>query len=206
MTPHVALLKRLAGALLVLIGLVPLAFGTYAAARLGTSGSATFVVKGVGTSPVLLTPDVLNRTDLPVEIALTPRSGASALVVIGTPSDTQAALGTAGHTRVTGVDVRAGQATTADTAGRTVEPLGELTLWRKTEQVTAPATVTITQATAPESVLIAPAGAGLASMALTWANPTWFYQALVLAGSGGLLMTVGWLLVRPAPKAKELAR
>lgn len=201
-----ALLKRLAGALLVLIGLVPLAFGTYAAARLGTSGAATFVVEGVGTTPVLLTPEVLNRTDLPVEIALTPKSGAPALVVIGTPSDTRAALGTSRHTRVTGVDVRAGTATTTDTAGGVIEPLGELTLWRETEQVSGPATITITQATAPESVLIAPSGAGLESMTLTWANATWFYQALVLAASGALLMTVGWLLLRPAPKAKELAR
>lgn len=201
-----ALVKRLAGALLVLIGLVPLAFGTYAAARLGTAGAATFVVEGVGAKPVLVTPDVLNRTDLPVEIALTPKSGATALVVIGTPSDTRAALGTAGHTRVTGVDAKAGTATTTATEGGAVEPLGELTLWRKTEQVTAPATITITQATAPESVLIAPTGAGLESMTLTWANATWFYQALVLAAAGGLLMTVGWLLVRPAPTAKELAR
>ena len=195
------MLKRLVGVLLALAGLVPLGLGAWFAAKLGPSGTATFTIDGAGSTPILLTPRVLNRTDLPVQIKL---NGADGYVTVGTPSDTAAALGKAQRTEVTGITVRDWRATTRTTGSGAPKDLRELDLWREVTPIDKATAIKVTQQTAPESVLIVPKGK-LESATLSWSYDTWFYQALVLAAAGALLTTVGLLLARPNRRAAQPA-
>lgn len=195
------MLKRLVGVLLALAGLVPLGLGAWFAAKLGPSGTATFTIDGAGSTPILLTPRVLNRTDLPVQIKL---NGADGYVTVGTPSDTAAALGKAQRTEVTGITVRDWRATTRTTGSGAPKDLRELDLWREVTPIDKATAIKVTQQTAPESVLIVPKGK-LESATLNWSYDTWFYQALVLAAAGALLTTVGLLLARPSRRAPQPA-
>src|SRR5690606_29055591 len=69
-------------------------------------------------------------------------------------------------------------------------------LWRS--QVTTDATVEIAGdlETAPETMIVTtPEESGLSTLAMTWSNPAWFYQALALAFAGLLVALVGLGLV-----------
>ena len=190
----VSLVKRLVGVLLVVAGLVPLILGTWFASQLGSAGSARFTLPDPGADPVLITPQVLNRTDLPVRIEV---EAPNAVVGVATPSDITAILGTATRAEITGVKVSDWSLTSATTGTGAPAGLGEIELWRERSEIKGDGALSVTQQTAPESVLIVPGKDGLEKVTLTWAHDTWFYQALVLAAAGGLLSTVGWLLVRP---------
>ena len=87
------LLRRLVGVLLVLAGGAALALGLWFHNFLGPGGMARFSVEPVGSTPIVIEPSVLNRTSLPVTISVTPATGSTASIVVGTPSDAAAALG-----------------------------------------------------------------------------------------------------------------
>ncbi|GAA1795518.1 hypothetical protein [Nostocoides veronense] len=198
----VSLLKRLLGVLLALAGLVPLIAGSWLAIRLGPSGTARFTLPDPGSVPVLVSPSVLNRTDLDVRIAV---EAPDAVIGVGTPSDVASVLRSAEHRAVTGVQLPGWDLATRTEGSGPASRLGDIELWRDRQQIAGSGELTITQATAPESVLIVPGASPLKSVTMSWAHDTWFYQALVLAAAGGLLTTVGWLLARPARRPRPAA-
>lgn len=202
----VLVLKRLLGAVLVLIGLTMLALGTWFAVQLGSSGTATFTAQPLAAGPLIIEPSVLNRTDLPVRITVSPKAGERAVVAVGTPSDASAALAASAFQAVRGIAVREWTALTEARGSGPAPDLAPLDVWRSSQQITEETTVTVRQDSAPETVVIAPAtGSTLDRVTLSWSNSTWFYQALVVAGSGLILATVGALMFRPT-KAQRLAR
>ena len=79
------LLRRLVGVLLVLAGGAALALGLWFHNFLGPGGMARFSVEPVGSTPIVIEPSVLNRTSLPVTISVTPATGSTASIVVGTP-------------------------------------------------------------------------------------------------------------------------
>lgn len=197
-----AILKRLVGILLALTGLVPLAVGSWFAVKLGPSGEATFTVPDPGTTPVVFGPEVLNRTDLPVRIDVTTKPGGTARAIVGTSADIAAVLGDAERRTMTGVHVREWTALTTRSGSGATPDLNVRDVFRINEDLPERGSITMTQDTAPETLVIAPTGPGFAALSATWARDTWFYQALVLAAAGALLTTVGWLLARPGPKRR----
>ena len=80
------LLRRLVGVLLVLAGGAALALGLWFHNFLGPGGMARFSVEPVGSTPIVIEPSVLNRTSLPVTISVTPATGSTASIVVGTPT------------------------------------------------------------------------------------------------------------------------
>ena len=191
------ILRRLVGLILALAGLIPLSVGAWFAAHLGPSGTATFTVAGVGSEPVVITPQVLNRTDLPVRIDVVAQA---AVIGVATPSDASAVLGGAVRREVGAIELPDWTAPTAPSGSGGPKGLGEVELWRVRQEITRAGRLVVDQKTAPESVVIVPGAGGLTSLTLTWSRDTWFYQALVLTAAGALLTTVGGLLLRPGPR------
>ncbi len=190
--------KRLLGAVLVLGGVTLLAIGTWFAVQLGSAGTATFTALPLSAGPLVIEPRVLNRTDLPVRITVSPKAGEQAVVAIGTPSDATAALGASAFRAVTGIVVREWTAPTEARGSGSAPDLAPLDVWRSKRQIAEATTVTVRQDSAPETVVIAPAaGSTLDRVTLSWSDTTWFYQALVVAGSGLVLAAVGALMFRP---------
>ncbi|MFN8097848.1 MAG: hypothetical protein U0Q21_06125 [Dermatophilaceae bacterium] len=200
------LFRRLLGVLLLAAGLALLIVGGWFAAFLGSSGTARFAVEGVGATPVVIEPSVLNRTALPVRITVTPASGSTATLVVGTPSDSAAILGDAEVDVVTGVAVRHKTAPVARRGTTGELDVATVDVWRSRQSVTQATTVTIAQDTAPETVVIVPArGGSLKSVTLSWSRSTWYHEALGLIAGGAALGGAGALLAlrrgRPATDA-----
>ncbi len=189
------IVKRVAGALLALVGLVLTVVGVWFAAQLGTSGTAEFAVRPGTTDPVLIGPDVLNRVDSDVVVTATPAAGASVWVALANPSDATAVLGSARHLAVTGVSVRDWALLTTTTGTGSAPELGAADLWRQQDDAKGPVTLTVEQSGAPETVVVATEGGELASLTLAVADKAWFVEAVIAALVGLFLLVVGVALL-----------
>jgi hypothetical protein len=194
----VLLIKRLLGALLLAAGLALVVVGGWFAAFLGSNGTARFAVPPTGSTPVLLEPAILNRTAHPVRVTVTPKAGSTATIAIGAPSDAAAVIGDHAVAVVTGADVRAKSATITRRGSASGLDLGLVDVWRTTRSVSAPTTVVVDQADAPQTMIIQPgSGADLGALTLTWSDPAWFREALVAIGVGVILVLAGARTILP---------
>lgn len=200
------LAKRIVGAALLLAGLALIALGAWFAAYLGSAGAARFAVEPVGATPLVLEPGILNRTELPVRIEVTPAAGSSATIAVGTPADAASVLEGKALDRVTAVDLPAKTATVAHRDGGSGVDMTTVDVWRSTKTATATETVTIRQDTAPETVVIAPVGNGrLDAVTVTWTRSAWFKQAVAVTVAGAGLAIVGALLALRRRRSRTTA-
>lgn len=201
------LLRRLVGVLLVLAGGAALALGLWFHNFLGPGGMARFSVEPVGSTPVVIEPSVLNRTGLPVTISVTPAAGATASIVVGTPSDAAAALGDTVVDVVGPVSVRD---RTAPVTRRGTDANGELAsvdVWRTTKTADGPTEISISQASAPETVVISPsAGGELDSVTLAWTRETWARQTMGLIVGGATAAVAGLAAAVWPRRRREVTR
>lgn len=189
------LAKRVVGALLALLGLVVTVIGLWYAVHLGGSGTATFSAPASGTTPVLVPQTVLNRTDGAVTVTATPRRGGTVWLAATTPSDAKAVLGSAAHTRVTGVDTRPWQLLTETSGTGPAPSLAGTDVWRNTETGTGAVSMTVDQANAPEAVLAQATTGEIQSLELTWERKSWFVQSVIAALVGLFLLLSGLTLL-----------
>lgn len=185
-----AIAKKLLSLALAIVGLVLLVTGLWFATHLGTGGDATFRWTASGTSPVVLQPSLINRLDEPLTVEVTPAEGDSVWTGVGAPSDVDAAIGTTPATRLTRVAVREWTVLARTTGTGEPAPVAEAEIWRTRSTTPGPMTITVDQRTAPESVVVRGEKSPLRSVTLTWRHKTWFYQSLVLAFVGLLLVAV----------------
>ncbi|MEI2777119.1 MAG: hypothetical protein V9G19_14350 [Tetrasphaera sp.] len=194
----VHLVKRIVGAVLLLAGLALIGLGGWFANYLGSDGAARFTVDPVGATPLVLEPRILNRTDQPVRIEITPATASTAVVAVGTPADALSVIEGKALDAVTAVELPAKTATVTRRPGASGIDLTSVNVWRSTTTITSTDTVTIRQDTAPETVVIAPVGDGkLDAVTLTWTRSAWFKQAIAVVAAGVVVTLVGaWLLLR----------
>ncbi|WP_377641258.1 hypothetical protein [Oryzobacter terrae] len=191
-------LTRLVGVLLALVGLALTVLGGWFATELGTSGTAQFTVRPATSDPIVIRPEVLNRVDADVVVTATPAAGGRVWMALANPSDATAVLGDSRHTRVTGVDVRDWLLTTRSAgSGDAAEGLGVADLWRQQDQGDLPVTLTVEQAEAPETLVVASEGGPLRSLTFAVTDKTWFVEAVVAALVGLFVLVVGVLLAWP---------
>ncbi|HHU08452.1 MAG TPA: hypothetical protein GXZ60_00285 [Intrasporangiaceae bacterium] len=197
------ILRRLIGALLLLVGLAVLVFGGWFARALGTDGAATFTTRPPAGLPVVIDASTNARTDIPLTITATAADDVPITISVARPSDAQALLGTSRYARVTGIDVREWHLLTEHTG--TTDPIAPANadLWRSQQSSSGTATIEGDLENAPETMIITTApDQRLTSLEMTWTNPAWFYQALSLIFAGVLLALVGLALVlRRTPRA-----
>ncbi|QKE84116.1 hypothetical protein [Arthrobacter sp. NEB 688] len=202
-------LTRVAGALAALVGLALTATGVWFAAALGGSGTAEFTTKPSPGAPVVITPDVLNRVDADVSVSATPSRGASLWMARANPSDASAVLGDGRRVEVTGVSVRDWALTTAGRGTGEPAETGTADLWRQQDDAEGPVSLTVEQADAPESVVIAATGGSVEQVTLTVVDKRWFVESVVAALVGLFLLAAGAVALwprrsRPAAAAPDV--
>ena len=202
----VRVVVRVAGALLALLGLALAAVGIWFATQLGGTGTATFTASPGTARPILLPPEVLNRVDADVTVTATPGAGGRVWMALANPSDATAVIGDARHVVATGVDVPDWLLETRERGTEQAADLATAELWRNQDDADEPLSMTISQADAPEAVVVVADEGTVASVTMTINNKTWFVEAVVAALVGLFLLVVGILLAwprhhrsRPAP-------
>ncbi len=189
------IVKRVAGALLALVGLALTVVGVWFAGQLGTSGTAEFTVHPVSADPVLIGPDVLNRVDADVVVTATPTSGGSMWMALANPSDADAVVGNSKHLAVTGVTVSDWSLDTSSTGTGAAPELGAADLWRQQDEAQGPVTLTVKQSGAPETLVVKAQGGQLSTLTLQVTDKSWFVEAVVAALVGLFLLVAGVVLL-----------
>lgn len=149
---------------------------------------------------MVIGPDTNARTDIPLTITVTADAEVPVTVSIAPPSDAQTLLDGSRHTRVTGVEVRDWAIrTTSVGSGEPITP-ATADLWRSQTTSNGTSTLVADLENAPETMIITtPTDTEIAGLAMTWANPAWFYQALSVAFGGLLALLVGSALIIRGP-------
>lgn len=188
---------RVAGGLLALAGLALTVVGVWFATNLGGSGTAEFTTRPTAGQPVVIPPDVLNRVDADVVVTATPSSGGRVWMALANPSDARAVLGNSTRVEVTGVSVRDWALETSSRGTGQAPTLGTADLWRQQDDAEGPVTLTVEQADAPETLVVAADGGDISSLTLRVVDKTWFVEAVVAALVGLFLLVAGVVVLWP---------
>ena len=191
------IVKSVVGAVLAVLGLALTVTGAWFATQLGSSGTAQFTARPATSDPVLIRPGVLNRVDADVVVTATPAPGATVWMALANPSDAAAVLGDARHVAATGVGVRDWVLLTRTSGTGEAPELGEADLWRQQDSAEGPVSLTVQQAEAPETLVIATQGGELETLTFTVVDKTWFVEAVVAVLAGLFLLLAGGALLWP---------
>jgi hypothetical protein len=186
--------KRVALGLLTLVGLVLTGVGLWFSSHLGSEGSATFTARPGAGRLVVLEPSVLNRVDSSVTITAKAEPGTEVWMGRAAPSDAQALVGEAARQSVTGISLTDWALRTTSSGDGQAAVLGQADVWRQATAGKGGATLTVSQADAPETVVIGSAAGRpveLTSLEVTWQRSAWALQALALIIGGVLLAAIG---------------
>jgi len=203
--PMTTIVKSVVGALLAVLGLVLTVIGAWFATQLGSSGTAQFTARPATTDPVIIRPSVLNRVESDVVVTATPAEGATAWMALANPSDAADVLGDARVVSATGVGVRDWVLLTRTVGSGEPPALGLADLWRQQESAQGPVTLTVTQAQAPEALVIASEGGTLETVTFTVTDKTWFVEAVVAVLAGLFLIVAGVALAWPSRRSIDEA-
>ena len=188
---------RVVGVALALLGLVLTGAGSWFAAHLGGTGTATFTARPGSTTPVLVDPSILNRIDGPVRVTATGAEGTTVWMGLASPSDADAVVGSAEHLVVTGVNMRDWSALTRSTGSGTLDAAPSADVWQRHATGQGETAMTVRQAQAPQALLIDTEAGTLETVTLSWVHKAWFVQAIVSALLGLALLAGGALLLWP---------
>ncbi len=195
---------KVVGVLLALLGLVLTGAGSWFAAHLGGSGTATFTAHPGAASPFVVGPSVLNRVDGPVRVTATAARGATAWIGLAPPTDAAAVLGGAAHSTATGVDVTSWTVRTRTTgSGAGVSGAAASDVWVRRATGPAAVSLSVSQADAPQTVVVFADHGDLATVTVAWVQRAWFVQAVVTALVGLALLAGGALLLWPRSPRDE---
>ncbi len=183
-----ALARRIAVALVALLGLALAVFGAWFAFLLGPKGTAAFHT--TSNAPLVLGPNVLNRVTAPVTVTAAAASG-PVFLGAAVPQDTDELVGQAKHNFVASADFPARTLTIEQLGSGDLGDPSDSHVWRSTGEDS----ITVTQDQAPQSVLVYPTKGGSVDVDVTVARNTWFLQALVALVVGLIVMAFagGWL-------------
>jgi len=182
--------RRVLGALMAAVGVVLVVVGSWTVVKLGPSGEARFSATSKAPGAVVVTSDVLNCMDAPVQVTATRRDGGAVLLAVAPSPDARAILATSAASTVSvmhypagTMDLRAsgaGALTGADTAD----------IWRLSDKGAGSAELVVDQGRGPETAVITSGDTtSLTDLTVTlaWANRAWFFEALLVAMIGAVI-------------------
>ena len=188
---------KVVGVLLAVVGLVLTGAGSWFAAHLGSSGTATFTTRPRSAQPIVMDPSVLNRVDGAVRITVTPAAGATAWIGVAAPSDAAAVIGGAGRTSVTGVSASDWTLRTRPTGSGPLPDVAHAEVWQRQAVGSGTVSLTVQQSAAPQTVLVTVSNGTIATLTMAWTRKAWFVQAVVAVLIGLALLAGGTLLLWP---------
>lgn len=183
-----ALARRLAVALLAILGLALTVLGAWFAIVLGPKGTATFTA--TANQPLIVGPNVLNRVSVPATVTAHAASG-PVFLGAATAQDTTDAVGKNKHDFVVAAQFPARTLQVEQLGlGGLDDPSG-FHVWR----ATGTDTLTLTQDQAPQAVLVYPTQGGPVDVSVSFSRSAWFLESLVALVVGLIVMAFagGWL-------------
>ena len=182
--------RRVLGAVVALLGVALAVFGAWAAVRLGPSGEAHFSVSSKTPGAFVVEPDVLNSVDVPVRVRATRSDGGALWLFAAHSADARAVLATSAVSTVSGVHYPAGTLDLRASGAGALPDISRADVWRLVAKGAGSAELVVNQGSGPETAVVT-SGDGTAltdvTMTLTWADRTWFFEALTAAVIGAII-------------------
>ena len=184
--------RRILGAVVAVLGVALAVFAAWTAIKLGPSGQARFSVASQAPGALVVPPDVLNSVDVPVRITATRSDGGAVRLVAAPSTDARAVLGRSAVSTVSGVRFPAGGLDLHASGAGPLTAVGSSDVWRLSATRTGSAELVVDQGKGPESAVVTSGDATQlkgVTMTLTWADRTWFFEALAAAVIGAIIAT-----------------
>lgn len=175
---------------MAVLGVALAVFGAWTAVKLGPSGDAHFTATSTATGAIVVGPEVLNSLNVPVRVTATRGDGGAVWLAAAPSTDARAVLATSAVSTVKGVHFGAG---TLDLRASGAGDLPDITtadVWRLLAKGAGSAELVVGQGWGPETAVVTSGDATAlkdVTMTLTWADRSWFFEALAAAVIGGII-------------------
>jgi hypothetical protein len=175
---------------MAVLGVALAVFGAWTAVKLGPSGDAHFTATSTATGAIVVGPEVLNSLNVPVRVTATRGDGGAVWLAAAPSTDARAVLATSAVSTVKGVHFGAG---TLDLRASGAGDLPDITtadVWRLLAKGAGSAELVVDQGWGPETAVVTSGDATAlkdVTMTLTWADRSWFFEALAAAVIGGII-------------------
>jgi hypothetical protein len=172
------------------LGITVAVLGTWTALKLGPSGEAHVSVTSKAPGALVVEPDVLNSVAVQVRVKAT-RSDGGALWLAAAPStDARAVLAKSAVSTVSGVQYPAGTLHLRTSGAGPLPDISTADVWRLSAKAVGSAELVVDQGSGPETAVVT-SGSAIAlknvTMTLTWADSTWFFEAVAVALVGATI-------------------
>ena len=174
------------------LGVALAVFGSWSAFKLGPTGEARFSVAAKAPGALVVAPDVLNSVDVPVRVRATRSDGGAVRLATAASTDARAVLATSAVSTVSGVHFPAGRLSLRASGVGPLAAVNSSDVWRLSDSGKGSAELVVDQGRAPETAVVTSGDAtGLrdVTLTLTWADRTWFFQALAVAVIAAIIAT-----------------
>lgn len=193
--------RRVLGAVMAVLGAALAVFGALTALRLGPSGEVHFSVTSKAPGALVVQPDVLNSMDVPVRVTVT-RADRGAIQLAAAPStDARAVLAKSAVSTVSGVHYGAGTLDLRASGAGALPDISTADVWRLLAKGAGSAELVIGQGKGPETAVVASGDATAlkdVTMTLTWADRSWFFEALAAVVIGAIIAAFALIDLRPS--------
>lgn len=180
------------GATLLIVGLI-------FAIALGPSGRVEASHRVPSPGVVVIGKDALRASSTPVRVRVVPASAGSVTMVRMLDEDAHAVLETTRHTTIEGVGFLPRTLHVAETGDGSLPRAFNADTFLADPTTGDRVEVDVLPSRLPQALLVYPGSSAqprddAADVTMTWTNPAWFAQAVVLAGAGAALVLAGLLM------------
>ncbi|MEO8519252.1 MAG: hypothetical protein ABI438_08705 [Dermatophilaceae bacterium] len=182
--------RRALAIVVFLLGGALAIFGSWTAVTLGPSGEASFTATSKGPGVLVVEPGILNSVRVPVRITATRSDGGRVRVAVAPSPDARALLAKSAVSTVSGVHFPAGSLDLRTSGAGTPSDISAADVWRLEAEGGDRTQLTVNQGWGPETAVVSPADNGAPrsiTMTLTWADRSWFFDALAVAVMGSII-------------------
>jgi len=183
-------MRRALAVVVVLLGGALAIFGVLTAVTLGPSGEASFSVSSKGPGVLAVEPGVLNSVGVPVRITATRSDGGGVLLAVAPSTDASALLAKSAVSTVSDVHFPAGSLDLRTSGSGALADISNADVWRLETKGVGRAQLIVSQGWGPETAVVTSADNAVPrsiTMTLTWANRSWFFDALAVAVLGSII-------------------
>lgn len=182
--------RRVLGAVMAVLGIALAALGAWTALKLGPSGEAHFSATSKETGAIVVEPDVLNALDIPVRVKATRGDGGAVWLAAAPSTDARAVLARSAVSTVSGVHYPAGTLDLRASGAGALPDISAADVWRLFANGAGSTELVVDQGRGPETAVVTSGDATALTdltMTLTWANRSWFFEALTAVVIGAII-------------------
>ena len=182
--------RRVLGAVMAVLGIALAALGAWTALKLGPSGEAHFSATSKATGAIVVEPDVLNALNVPVRVTATRDDGGAVWLAAAPSTDARAVLARSAVSTVSGVHYPAGTLDLRASGAGALPDISAADVWRLFANGAGSTELVVDQGRGPEMAVVRSGDTTALTdltMTLTWANRSWFFEALTAVVIGAII-------------------